>query len=83
MHPRYHYFYYLNDIAVLELEQDLNLNLVPVRPACLPTQGCKAVNMNWVQKLAIGKSLAETCVPIRFIMKFLRKIEFSNFFPAL
>ena len=37
MHPRYHYFTFVNDIVVLELEEEVDLSEEGVmKAACLP-----------------------------------------------
>ena len=41
-HPNYGKVSFNNDIAVLELEQDLNFSKTAARPACLPTQPLSA-----------------------------------------
>jgi Trypsin len=38
MHPRYHYFTFINDIAGLELAEDVDFDSLGLKPACLPDQ---------------------------------------------
>jgi Trypsin len=38
MHPRYNYFTHINDIAGLELAEDVDFDRLGLRPACLPDQ---------------------------------------------